>query len=95
MMEQVTDALATYRIVRLVQRDTLPPVVTVRAGARRWTVDKPALGELLECPWCLSFWVGLLVVVARRCAPRAWQPVAFALAASAVAGFLSELEEKE
>ena len=47
-------------------------------------------GELLDCPWCLAIWTGLGVVVARRAAPRAWQPVARVLAVAMIAGAIAD-----
>lgn len=83
------DALATYRLTRLVQRDTLPPVVKFREAVRAADPRPPDWAlELLECPWCLSVWVGLCVSVARRVAPRSWSAVGAALAASAVTGIV-------
>lgn len=91
--ESVIDALATYRLTRLVQRDTLPPVRRAREHVMESDEVPESVKELLDCPWCLSFWVGLLVVWLRRAAPRAWRPVALALAASAVTGLISTQED--
>jgi hypothetical protein len=85
----VTDALATYRLTKLLQHDDLPPLPKlrhafyVRYGAR-------PVGQLVDCPWCLSVWIGALVVLARRVCPRVWDPVAATLAASAVTGITAE-----
>jgi hypothetical protein len=84
------DALATYRLTRLLQQDTVPPLPEVRErlmaryGASPWS-------ELLDCPWCLSVWLGLAVAVLRRVCPRLWGIAAAALAASAVTGLLSQV----
>lgn len=89
MASAAVDALATYRLTKLLQQDDLPPlpklrrVLFVRYGAR-------PVGQLLDCPWCLSVWVGALVVLARRVYPRVWDPVAAVLAASAVTGIAAE-----
>ena len=91
MPELITDILATYRLTRLAQVDEFPPV----KGARRWLMTSNApetVKYLAECPWCLSFWIGVGVATARRVAPRQWHPVAVALAASAVTGFTAERE---
>lgn len=56
-----------------------------------WTATEGhPLGILIGCPWCAGMWVAFGVVLARRVAPRAWSPVARALALSAVAGLLAE-----
>jgi len=88
------DALATYRLTRLIVEDeiTAPIRDRVRHAAMR-SVDSPGVAAkvntLLSCPWCVGWWVSCGVVVARRVAPRAWSPVAAALAFSAVTGILA------
>lgn len=47
------------------------------------------LGYLATCAWCVSPYIAVAVVCARRWAPAAWNPVAKVLAASAVAGIIS------
>lgn len=89
-MDLLFDALATYRLTRLVTTDTFPPAL----AARKKIVTNPATpdwaAELVECPWCASFWIGAGVVVASRVAPKAWKPLARALSFSAVSGLLSQ-----
>lgn len=109
------DALATFRLVRLVTSDTITAEARdavirrayVRAGRSTakpfdgrpggWAddvvpndPDPPKLATLVTCPWCAGFWVALVVVAARRRAPRSWALVAEALALSAAAGLASE-----
>lgn len=84
------DALATYRLTRLLQQDSLPPLPAVRDALMARVGSTPA-SELLDCPWCLSVWLGAIVVVLRRVCPRLWDLVAPALAASAVTGLLSQV----
>ena len=153
----VIDAIATYRLSRMIARDTMPllakpreawwrahpvqgteiPVEivaspaahhvtalnsTVSAGQRprkimwwtpgvlglgvkreamasldlnreHWIISEDtALGELIECPWCHSAYVGVAVVLARRFIPRIWDPIARILVASTAAGLLTGLE---
>jgi hypothetical protein len=38
----------------------------------------------VDCPWCIGFWISVGVVGAATLAPRAWRPLATALAFSAV-----------
>lgn len=52
----------------------------------------PRLAQLVTCSWCVSIYVALGVAIARRRWPRAWAPVADALAFSAVAGYGQALE---
>lgn len=51
--------------------------------------DPPKLAFLVTCPWCAGMWVALGVVAARRLLPRAWEPLAEALALSAAAGIIA------
>lgn len=86
MEHLIADALATYRITRLLQRDTLRPFVALRTVVMR---DAPEpVAEAWECAWCLPVWVAAGVSAARLLAPRAWDPVSKALAAAAVASLL-------
>jgi hypothetical protein len=92
--ELVVDALATYRLTRLVQREAFPPVKAVRDYLNDGLVKEgTAWDELLNnCPWCCSFWVGVTVRIVRASFPRAWRVVGYALAASAVSGLVAERE---
>lgn len=119
------DALAAYRLTRLVTADTilaeprnaiarwayhraamakpaepLPELAyTELAGPQPWAdlamddPDAPKLATLVTCRWCAGVWVAFGVVAARRLFPRAWQPVARALALSAGAALLARLED--
>lgn len=97
-MRLLVDALAAYRLTRLVVEDSFPPLRTrIDRIVARHSSEEPdgeggvvihqdAWAELLTCPYCVSFWVSLGVVAARRLAPEAWQPLAEALSFSALAG---------
>jgi hypothetical protein len=89
--EMVIDALAAYRLTRLVSVDTFPLAVTVRDRITRWSKasDHPAIDELVHCPWCIGFWIAAGVVAIRRSGVRGWDPVARTLALSAAAGVLA------
>ena len=97
MDELIIEALAVARITRLVQQDRVPVGwLRDRVKARAWKShdaslaksDEPYVVELLECPWCMSVWIALAVIVLRRV--PGWPLLARALAASYVAGFLNE-----
>lgn len=83
------NALAAYRVTRLLQVDDLPPLPVLRERLMARYGDKP-IGSLIDCPWCLGFWVSAGVVLAAA-SPyrRAWEPLAGALALSAVVGLVS------
>lgn len=87
----VVDAVAVYRITRLITRDSLPLIARPREAAERRWGDR-ALGELVVCPWCVSWWVGLAVIAGRLFLPLWWTPVALAFAYSAIAGLIAEHE---
>lgn len=101
------DALACYRLTRLVVDDTFPPIQAMRDRIvdRHTTeltqpngivVTRPGpLAELVQCPWCASVWLGALVVALRWNLPEWWTPVALVLALSAVAGIVSLLVDSE
>lgn len=91
MIRQATDALACYRLTKLVLDDRITQPLRERWFARH-PPESTALGYLATCPWCLSLWAGLGIVGARRLAPRAWSPLADVLAMSAVTGLLAERE---
>lgn len=54
--------------------------------------DPPKVARLLTCRWCAGVWIAGGVVAARAAAPRAWDPVARALALAAVATLLARAE---
>lgn len=87
----LVDALAVYRLTRLITRDSLPPIqharnrVLDRWGTSPWS-------ELAVCPWCMSVWIAGPVIVARLETPTWWSPLALLLAYSTVTGQLSERE---
>jgi hypothetical protein len=94
-VQLLTDCLATFRLVRLVQTDeiTRPARERLLDTLERRRLDRTA--ELVMCSWCLSVWVGFGVAIARRVVPRSWGLVADGLAASAVTGLLKRISETE
>lgn len=93
LADLIVDALAAHRLVRLLQRDTLPPIARARAAVLARHPEHP-LGELLVCPWCASVHVAAATQLARAVAPRWWPRVAAVLAASSVVGLLAEFEDR-
>lgn len=86
---------ATARLTRLAQTDSIlggarrPLLVRAKAsGSKVW--------ELLWCPWCLSFWIGIAVATSWVSwgHERWWLVAAAVLAASHVTGVLAELEDR-
>lgn len=87
--DDVKDALAVYRLTRLVIADE----ITAGVRDKIWETHPPEtskIGYLFTCPWCTSIWVGFAVAAARKIAPAAWDLASTALAGSAVAGLIEE-----
>lgn len=84
----IIDCLATYRLTKLIVEDEI--LTEPRVALIEKVGEDSKLGYLMSCPWCMGFWVGILVVGCRAFAPRVWHSVATALALSAAAGYLSE-----
>ena len=83
----VVDALAVYRLCRLVARDS------ITRPFRAW-LEREYTGPLVTlstCVWCLSVTAAAAVVALTWWIPLIWSYVAAALALSAAAGLLSEL----
>lgn len=90
VIDLTLDALATFRISRLVTSDVL--FDDQRARLHMWLEAEghDKLAYLLQCGWCSSIYVAGGVIVARQVVPRAWSVASRVLAFSAVAGLLSE-----
>lgn len=80
---------ATVRLTRLVTADVI--LEKPRAWVERRVGEK--LEYLIRCPWCASWWVGLVVFLLGWYAPDTivWI-VSGALTASLVAGWVATLE---
>lgn len=87
-----TDALACYRITRLLVEDAILDTPRRALKRRLMRGQHTKLLELVGCPWCVSVYVAAGIVAARRVAPVLWGPLAAGLACSAVTGLIAELE---
>lgn len=54
--------LATYRL-SLLLADDRGPFGILESFRRRAATLHPELAELLQCTWCLSFWLGFLCML--------------------------------
>lgn len=99
--DDVITAPIRDRLVAAVYRraeDEIPPDVDVDVP-NDWTSFAigdpvaPKMATLLTCRWCAGMWIGFGVVAARRLAPRAWAPIADALAVASAAALLAGLED--
>jgi Protein of unknown function (DUF1360) len=87
-VDAVLEMLAVYRATKLLQEDDLPPLPEIRAKLMAKYEDSP-WSALLDCPWCLSVWVGMGSALLRRVAPRLWRVLAGVLASSAATGVIT------
>lgn len=85
----VKDVLAVHRLTKLVIDDKITEDFR-EAVFERFPPDSTKIGYVLTCPWCVSLWVGIGVVVARKIAPDAWDAAATALAVSSTTGLIEE-----
>lgn len=91
--------LAVWRLARLITTDFLTePIRNWVSGydAKTESEQRPRLGYLFSCPWCMSIWIAAPVIW-----PALWWPdnravllVLAALTASGVAGMLATIEDR-
>lgn len=105
MEDLVVDALAVFRGWRLLSRDTI--FDTPRDWWKSWVYSRapepepgrgqpvPKAIELIGCPWCVSVYGAVAVVILRTRYPKVWRPIARALALSALCGLIAENLDKE
>jgi Protein of unknown function (DUF1360) len=86
----VVDALASYRLVKLVRDDRIFEPVRETVVERQGPPERSKLSYLLNCPWCLSFYVGGALTLCRGRWPDATEAVARTLALSALTGLASQ-----
>ena len=77
---------AVFRLTVLFSRDVITGFLRRPRKAFGFWIH---VEELFDCPWCVSIWAAILVVVLTATWDN-WPYVAAALAFSGVAGFLSE-----
>jgi len=85
-MALLVDALATYRLVKLVRDDRITEPVRDAVEAHNGPPERSKVTYLLNCPWCLSIYAGAALTLARRRWPVATSVVARPLALSALTG---------
>jgi hypothetical protein len=92
VIDLVVDALAVYRLTRLIVEDevTRPPRMRLLQWFGRFE-DGHRWIYLATCYWCVGWWCAFAVVAARKMFPRAWPLIARALAFSTTVGVLSTL----
>lgn len=90
----LVDALATYRLVKLVRDDRITERARVTAIERFGPPERSKMTYLLHCPWCLSIYLGAALTLCRRRWPRATTLVARTLALSATTGLTTQHLER-
>lgn len=95
----VVDALAVYRVTRLLTTDRFPPVIAARSAVEDRLAGSRAAAYAhgVTCPHCVSFWVAAAAVAGRvaterRGRRRTWDRMMLPWALSAVAGIIAERE---
>jgi len=88
--------LGAYRLWMLIAKDSITQSWRVRllgyddTGARnRWPHPRKRLAEFVHCPWCLGFWLSLLVAAAYYEWPHATRIVLAPFAISAAVALIS------
>lgn len=93
-LEFAVDALAVYRLTKLITEDKLteelrtivgekfPPVTDRRTGLRRISL----VSYLFSCPWCISIWAAGFIFTLRKISPATADYLSSLLAASALTG---------
>jgi hypothetical protein len=84
--------LATYRITRLITRDTILSSPREKWW-KRFPPESTKLGYLITCEWCLSFWIASLVYISAMII-SVLVLVYSVFALSAIAGLLTAYEDK-
>lgn len=84
------DALAAFRVTRLVTADDITAPLRDAIEVRAARVASDRLAEFIVCPWCVGMWVAAGVAIARARFPRTWGALARILGISAAVGLLAE-----
>lgn len=66
MNDLLLEAFASWRLVRLIQKDEI--TAPARTAIIGWTLDNdhPQLRYLLQCPHCIGVWTSAFVLLLRR-----------------------------
>ena len=84
MRDLIIAALATYRIVRLVIGEEGPFGLAQKLRNVADPDQRSWVGRGLNCPWCISFWIGPVAVCAGR--SRVGSVIVQGLAVSSIVG---------
>ena len=85
--------LAVYRVTRFITADAFPAMEAIRTGVGDRFGPDSWQAYLVECPWCVSIYVGAAAVaLAQGVGVDFPAPVAVWLTASAVTGLIASFE---
>jgi hypothetical protein len=85
-LDLLIDALATYRLMKLVRDDRITAPFRETVIERQGPPEQSKASYLISCPWCLSIYFGAAVSLGRRRWPRATDLAARTFALSALTG---------
>jgi hypothetical protein len=86
------DAIAVYRLTRLVVEDGITAPIRDRIISKRDGSTRDWWEQLLTCRYCVGIYVGVGVAFARWVFPVQWTPIAYMLAIASAAPLLAGLE---
>lgn len=84
------DALASYRLTKLVRDDFITQPLRDALHARFGPPEKSKISYLFQCPWCMSIYFGVALGLAHRRKSALTDVASHALAVSALTGLLAE-----
>jgi hypothetical protein len=91
LIDYVILTLAIYRITRLITTDVIFNKYRTRIW-QKYPIHRDGLGYLITCPWCMSIWVSLPVVVMYRINTD-WTIVGLSVFAfSTLVGFINRVD---
>lgn len=90
VVDALADTLATHRLTKLVIDDYITEPLRDRVYKKFGSPQDSKVSYVVGCPWCVSMYIGIGVSAARTIAPKAWRPLAYALAFSSVTGWVEE-----
>jgi hypothetical protein len=92
-LDLTLDALAVYRLTRLVTVETITEPLRERVFDHFGPPETSrGVSFMVTCKFCVSVWMGGGVVLARIVFPKAWSITARGLALSAVTSLIAERE---
>ena len=92
-LQVATDAIATYRLTKLVIDDEITREAREWAYVNLQKLPAPLANKveyLLGCPWCVSIWAAGVLLAVRKINPDLADYLNTLLAASAVTGVIDE-----